>query len=69
MRTAGLVVGPPSESRRVKAGRPDRMRLSRDRGLFEGAAGGMMVMGAGIVAAKGSTEAETLRLAIWPSSP
>jgi len=69
IRRPGLGGGPPSTSQYVEPGRPDKVRLSRERCLFEGGAWGVTASAEGIMALKGSGGEKTLRLAMLPSWP
>jgi hypothetical protein len=53
----------------VETGRLDKVRLSRERCLFDGGAGGVTVREEGIMALKSSGGAKTLGLATLPSLP
>ena len=53
----------------METGRLDRLRLSRERCLFDGGAGGVTVREEGIMALKSSWVAKTLGLAMLPSWP
>lgn len=68
MRRPGLGGGPSSTSRNAEFARLKMGRLSRERCLFDGGAGGVTVREEGIMALKDSGGAKALGLPVTSSS-